>query len=97
MNENSAKARATLDEVLTESIVRRKFTSIFIFISYVNNYGSSNALYVKVREFASNWRTGIQQINDNVLAYFANFRNGMEILKQVLPLFFTCCLYEDDA
>jgi len=40
-------------------------------------------LYVQVREFASNWRTGIQQINDNVLAYFANFRNGMEILKQV--------------
>jgi len=57
INENAAKARANLDEVLTESIVR---------------------------EFASNWRTGIQQINDNVLAYFANFRNGMEILKQVL-------------
>ena len=37
-----------------------------------------------VREFASNWRSGIQQINDDVLAYFANFRNGMEILKQVL-------------
>ena len=37
-----------------------------------------------VRDFASNWKTGIKQINDNVLAYFANFRNGMEILKQVL-------------
>lgn len=37
-----------------------------------------------VREFASNWRAGIQQINDDVLAHFANFRNGMEILKQVL-------------
>lgn len=37
-----------------------------------------------VREFASAWRSGIQQINDDVLAYFANFRNGMEILKQVL-------------
>jgi hypothetical protein len=37
-----------------------------------------------VREFAFNWRAGIQQINDNVLAHFANFRNGMEILKQVL-------------
>jgi hypothetical protein len=36
-----------------------------------------------VREFATNWRTGIQQINDNVLSFFANFRNGMEILKQV--------------
>jgi vacuolar protein sorting-associated protein 52 len=37
-----------------------------------------------VREFSVNWRSGIQQINDNVLSYFANFRNGMEILKQVL-------------
>ncbi len=37
-----------------------------------------------VREFSSVWRNGIQQINDDVLAYFANFRNGMEILKQVL-------------
>jgi len=37
-----------------------------------------------VREFSANWRTGIQQINDDVLSYFANFRNGMEILKQVL-------------
>jgi len=37
-----------------------------------------------VREFSSGWRTGIQQINDDVLAYFADFRSGMEILKQVL-------------
>ena len=37
-----------------------------------------------VREFSSAWKTGIQQINDDVLNYFANFRNGMEILKQVL-------------
>jgi hypothetical protein len=37
-----------------------------------------------VRDFSANWRAGIQQINDDVLKYFANFRNGMEILKQVL-------------
>ncbi|CAJ1963114.1 unnamed protein product [Cylindrotheca closterium] len=37
-----------------------------------------------VREFASNWRTGMEAINRNVLSYFSNFRNGMEILKQVL-------------
>jgi vacuolar protein sorting-associated protein 52 len=37
-----------------------------------------------IRDFAANWRTGIQQINDDVLTYFANFRNGFEILKQVL-------------
>ncbi len=37
-----------------------------------------------VHEFASNWKSGIEQINRNVLSYFSNFRNGMEILKQVL-------------
>lgn len=37
-----------------------------------------------VREFASHWKSGIEQINRNVLSYFSNFRNGMEILKQVL-------------
>jgi hypothetical protein len=37
-----------------------------------------------VRDFSANWKVGIQQINDDVLAYFANFRNGMEILKQVV-------------
>lgn len=39
---------------------------------------------MQVREFSTSWRNGIQHINDDVLAYFANFRNGMEILKQVL-------------
>ena len=37
-----------------------------------------------VVEFASTWKQGIEQINRNVLSFFANFRNGMEILKQVL-------------
>ena len=37
-----------------------------------------------VLEFSSNWKTGIEQINRNVLSYFSNFRNGMEVLKQVL-------------
>mmetsp|Transcript_15172 Transcript_15172/g.32600 ORF Transcript_15172/g.32600 Transcript_15172/m.32600 type:complete len:798 (+) Transcript_15172:199-2592(+) len=37
-----------------------------------------------VREFASNWRSGMEEINKNVLSYFSNFRNGMEILKQCL-------------
>ena len=37
-----------------------------------------------VREFASSWKQNIELINRNVLSYFSNFRNGMEILKQVL-------------
>ena len=37
-----------------------------------------------VRDFAATWKAGIEGINQDVMAYFANFRNGMEILKQVL-------------
>ena len=37
-----------------------------------------------VLDFASNWKTSIDQINRNVLSYFSNFRNGMEILKHCL-------------
>ena len=36
-----------------------------------------------VRDFAATWKAGIEGINQDVMAYFANFRNGMEILKQV--------------
>ncbi|CAI5702745.1 unnamed protein product [Peronospora effusa] len=37
-----------------------------------------------VHEFAATWKTGIETMNGNVMTYFSNFRNGMEILKQVL-------------
>uniref|UniRef100_A0A7S2WQ93 Vacuolar protein sorting-associated protein 52 homolog n=1 Tax=Rhizochromulina marina TaxID=1034831 RepID=A0A7S2WQ93_9STRA len=37
-----------------------------------------------VRGFAGMWRSGIEAIYQDVLECFADFRNGMEILKQVL-------------
>jgi vacuolar protein sorting-associated protein 52 len=37
-----------------------------------------------VQSFQANWKSGMEEINRNVLSYFSNFRNGMEILKQVL-------------
>jgi len=37
-----------------------------------------------VIDFAQTWRASIEAIYQNVLEYFSNFRNGMEILKQVL-------------
>ena len=37
-----------------------------------------------VREFAASWKSGIEAINQDVLSFFSNARNGMEILKQVL-------------
>ena len=35
-----------------------------------------------VRDFSSNWRDDMDAINRNVLSYFSNFRNGMEILSK---------------
>jgi len=37
-----------------------------------------------VSEFSSTWRAGIAGINRDVLSFFSDFRNGTEILKQVL-------------
>eukprot|EP00611_Tribonema_gayanum_P019451 TRINITY_DN336_c0_g1_i1.p1 TRINITY_DN336_c0_g1~~TRINITY_DN336_c0_g1_i1.p1 ORF type:complete len:749 (+),score=271.71 TRINITY_DN336_c0_g1_i1:64-2247(+) len=45
-----------------------------------------------VRDFAATWKSALEAINQDVLASFSNFRNGMEILKQVLTqllLFYT--------
>lgn len=45
---------------------------------------NSQVVETLVIDFASNWKQHMEQINRNVLSYFSNFRNGMEILKQVL-------------
>nr|CCA25640.1 vacuolar protein sortingassociated protein putative [Albugo laibachii Nc14] len=37
-----------------------------------------------IRNFNGSWKNGIERINANVMKYFSNFRNGMEILKLVL-------------
>ena len=34
--------------------------------------------------FAASWQGGIEQINTGVMTSFANYKNGMDILKQVL-------------
>lgn len=45
-----------------------------------------------VREFAASWKSGIEAINQDVLSFFSNFRNGMEILKQVMIIMLRCFL-----
>jgi len=37
-----------------------------------------------VKEFHAHWKRGIEEINVEVMKSFANFKNGMEILKQTL-------------
>ena len=37
-----------------------------------------------VRDFSISWKSGIEAIYQDVLDCFGNFRNGMELLKQVL-------------
>lgn len=45
---------------------------------------NSSVVESLVLDFASHWKAHIDQINRNVLSYFSNFRNGMEILKHCL-------------
>jgi len=44
----------------------------------------AHAVEVLVKEFATKWKGGIEQINSNVMKFFSNFKLGMEILKQAL-------------
>eukprot|EP00164_Ancoracysta_twista_P004504 GFYU01006071.1.p1 GENE.GFYU01006071.1~~GFYU01006071.1.p1 ORF type:complete len:684 (-),score=185.98 GFYU01006071.1:62-2113(-) len=37
-----------------------------------------------VKDFAAKYKAGIDKINNDIMKYFSNFKNGMEILKQVL-------------
>eukprot|EP00742_Colponemidia_sp_Colp-10_P005738 GILJ01006133.1.p1 GENE.GILJ01006133.1~~GILJ01006133.1.p1 ORF type:complete len:595 (+),score=118.62 GILJ01006133.1:511-2295(+) len=45
---------------------------------------NNTAVELLVQNFADGWKQGIEQINADVMNQFSNFRNGMEILKQVL-------------
>jgi len=95
---NDAAAAGTgavaLDEAEVESLVSALSLCFYwppfsFFFSWLNHSLTlyQHPLSYQVREFASYWKAGIQQINDDVLAYFATCRNGMDILKQVhLPL-----------
>ena len=35
-------------------------------------------------DFSKTWKNGVKQINQSVLCFFSNFKNGMDILKKVL-------------
>ena len=92
MNERvggGAQGSLTLDDTIVEGLVRfccaAAATTLLISLPYLSILSPCPPPPdSQVREFAANWKMGIQQINDDVLVYFASFRNGMEILKQVL-------------
>lgn len=82
-------------ELFVEEELLVGFSKMIAFVQQTENHiaatpqGASydvNAQVVQslAREFAVNWKANIELINRNVLSYFSNFRNGMEILKQVL-------------
>ena len=45
---------------------------------------NEEVLHSIVRDFSVSWKKGIESINSSVLKYFSNFKNGTDILKQVL-------------
>lgn len=82
-------------EVFVEEELLTGFSKMIAFVQQTEAYlaslekGAPVNVNVKVVEslvidFASNWKTNIDLINRNVLSYFSDFKNGMEILKQVL-------------
>lgn len=88
-------------EVFVEEELLVGFSKMIAFVQQTENHIAAtpkgadydvNAQVVQslVREFAVNWKANIELINRNVLSYFSNFRNGMEILKQVLTQLLLC-------
>jgi len=84
-------------ELFVEEELFQHFTTLINFVQdtepQISSYRNSSKTNLDinpatvqsiVQEFSISWKTGIEQINRNVLSYFSNFRNGMEILKQVL-------------
>lgn len=82
-------------EVFVEEELMTGFSKMIAFVQQTEAYlaslekGASVDVNIKVVEslvidFASNWKSHIDQMNRNVLSYFSSFKNGMEILKQVL-------------
>jgi len=83
-------------ELFVEEELLQSYSKMIAFIQQTESHMSSrntgggkldlNQTVVEslVRDFQMNWKRGIEQINHDVLTYFSNFRNGMEILKQVL-------------
>lgn len=80
-----------------EELLSTGFSKMIAFVQateiYLNGVPKGSASFEHVNasvvealvlDFASCWKSNIETINRNVLSHFSNFRNGMEILKQVL-------------
>jgi hypothetical protein len=81
-------------ELFVEEELLAGFSKMIAFVQQTENHMAAapkgsydvniQVVEALVLDFASCWKSNIEQINRNVLSYFSNFRNGMEILKQVL-------------
>eukprot|EP00733_Pompholyxophrys_punicea_P000046 Pompholyxophrys_punicea_v1_NODE_6_length_8794_cov_7.233894.p1 type:complete len:864 gc:universal NODE_6_length_8794_cov_7.233894:8122-5531(-) len=87
----------TQRELFVEEELLHGFSRMIAFVqqteSYLAGLPQGTSTYEEVNsqvveslvvDFASHWKLNMDLINRDVLSYFSNFRNGMEILKQVL-------------
>jgi hypothetical protein len=85
----------TQRELFVEEELLTSFSKVIAFVQQTEAHLASNpssasevvnaqVVELLIREFSSTWKSAIEQINRDVMSYFSNFRNGMEILKQVL-------------
>ncbi|RHY22316.1 hypothetical protein DYB32_009536, partial [Aphanomyces invadans] len=74
-------------EKFVEEELMTQYGSLIAFVQHTEAtkaVDTSSKVEKIVREFNAQWKAGIETIHANVMKYFSNFRNGMEILKQVL-------------
>ncbi|KAJ8604162.1 hypothetical protein CTAYLR_008571 [Chrysophaeum taylorii] len=76
-------------ELFVEAELLTCFSKLILFVKQAETSATTTNTDVVlverlVRDFAATWKTAIDKIHRDILAYFANFLNGMEVLKQVL-------------
>ena len=73
------------------------FSQFITFVQHNEGAESVDAEAVEglVRDFAATWKCAIEAIYHDMLDYFSDLRNGMEILKQVLTLLLYYTRFQD--
>mmetsp|Transcript_14509 Transcript_14509/g.21552 ORF Transcript_14509/g.21552 Transcript_14509/m.21552 type:complete len:161 (+) Transcript_14509:1775-2257(+) len=94
----------TFEEMLNEEranfvdeALKQRYGRLIVFVQSNENLSEGDPINESLasllaRDFAGTWKSALEEINQEVLSSFSSFRNGMEVLKEVLTqllLFYT--------
>lgn len=89
-----SEAVATETAVFVEEELRKSYSGLIDFVTTVealedsgaasHSLPDSSVVTGLVSHFAGHWKKDLASIDADVIKYFANFKNGMDVLKQVL-------------